>query len=92
MCSDGEFRRGTLETDEVEWKVIALRLTFLVVGKGIDTIEHGGLFREDLGILDEILPLDSQVQLLEVLQEHDMGIWILFMNDLSERKKSLKSE
>ena len=23
---------------------------FLIVGKGIDTIEHGGLFREDLGI------------------------------------------
>jgi hypothetical protein len=41
-------------------------LTFLVIGEGVDAVEHGGLFREDLGILDEILPLD-RVQLLEVL-------------------------
>jgi len=65
-CSEGKFGGGTLETDEIEREIVDFGLTLLVVGKGVDAIEHGRFFREDLGILDEILPLD-RVQLLEVL-------------------------
>ena len=56
-CSEGEFESGALETDEVEREIVDLRLglTFLVVGEGVDTVEHGGLFCEDLGILDAVL-------------------------------------
>jgi len=90
-CSEGEFGCSTLETDKVERQIVDLGLTFLVVSEGVDTVEHGGLFREDLGILDEILPLD-RVQLLEVFQERNAGVLIFFANDLSEGQKSLKSE
>jgi len=57
-CSEGKFGRGTLETDEIEWEIVDLGLIFLVVSEGVNAVEHGGLFREDLGILDEILPFD----------------------------------
>jgi len=90
-CSKGKFGCGALETDKVERQIVDLGLTFLVVGEGVDTVEHGGLFREDLGILDEILPLD-RVQLLEVFQERNTGVLIFFTNDLSEGQKSLKSQ
>ena len=90
-CSEGEFGHGTLETDEIEWKIVDLGLTFLVVGKGVDTIEHGRLFHEDLGILDKILPLD-RMQLFEVFQERNTGVLIFFTDNFSERQKSLRSE
>jgi len=65
MCSKGQFGCGTLKTDKVKWNIINLGLTFLIISEGVDTIEHSRLFCKDLGILDEILPLD-RVQLLEV--------------------------
>ena len=72
--SKGKFGRGALETDEVEREIVDLGLTFLLVGEGVDTVEHGGHFHENLGILDEILPLGG-VQLLEVLQGRNGGFW-----------------
>ena len=90
-CSEGEFGCGALETDEIEREIVDLGLTFLVVGKGVDTIEHGRLFHEDLGILDEILPLD-RMQLFEVFQERNTGVLIFFTDNFSERQKSLRSE
>ena len=69
-------------------EIVDLRLTFLVVG---DWVEHGGFFRENLDILDEVLPLD-RVQLLKVLRGRNMGVLVLFANDLSERQNSLKSK
>ena len=72
--SKGKFGRGALETDEVEREIVDLGLTFLLVGEGVDTVEHGGYFHENLGILDEILPLGG-VQLLEVLQGRNGGFW-----------------
>ena len=87
-CSEGEFRCSALEANKIEWEIIDFGI-FLIVGKGIDTVEHGGLFREDLGILDKVLPFD-RVELLEVLEERNAGVLILFTDDLSERKKCLK--
>ena len=72
--SKGKFGRGALETDEVEREIVDLGLTFLLVGEGVDTVEHGGHFHENLGIFDEILPLGG-VQLLEVLQGRNGGFW-----------------
>jgi hypothetical protein len=45
---EGELGCGTLETDEVEGKIIGLGSAFLVVGEGINTVEHGGLISKVL--------------------------------------------
>ena len=58
MCSEGKFRCGTLETNEIEWEIVNLGLIFLIISEGDNAVEHGGLFCEDLGSLDEILPFD----------------------------------
>jgi len=63
--------------------LIGLRLTLPVVGKGIDTVEHGCLLSEDHRVLEKILPFD-RVQLLEILQEGDAGVLVLLTNDFTK--------
>jgi len=46
-CAKGNFGGRALETQEVEWELIGLRLNLLVVDKGVDALEHGGLLSED---------------------------------------------
>jgi len=84
---------GALETDEVGREIVDLGpgFTFLVVCEGVDTVEHGRLFCEDLGILDAVLPLD-RVQLIKVLQERNTGDLFPFANNLLEQQKNLTLE
>jgi hypothetical protein len=67
----------------VEYSVVSFGAAFLVVGEGIDAVEHGRLISEDLGVLDEVLPLNG-VQLLEVFEERDASVLIRFTDNLSE--------
>ena len=78
-----------LETDGIEGKVIGIGLASLISGKGVGTVELGRLLSEDLGVLDEFLPL-KRVQVLEVFQKRNASVLILLTNDLSERQESLR--
>jgi len=84
-CSKGELRGSALETQEVEWKLIGLRLTLLVIGKGIDAVEHGRLLSKDHRVLDKVLPFDG-VQLLEILQEGEADVLVLLTNDFTKER------
>ena len=93
LCTQGSPDTGTesvlgrsrLETDAVEGKVVhALVARFLV--HALRAIERHGLrlLREDLGVLDEVVPLD-RVQLLQVLKQGDTGVLVLLLDDLAKR-------
>ena len=78
--------RSRLEADGVEGKVVyTLVARFLV--HALRAIERHGLrlLREDLGVLDEVVPL-YRVQLLQVLKQGDTGVLVFLLDDLAKRQ------
>ena len=53
-------------------------------------MEVSRFFRENLGILDEILPFNG-MELLQVLEQRDTCVVVLLANDLSQRQQDLST-
>jgi hypothetical protein len=85
-CAQGVLGSGRLETNTVERKVINLALGGILLG--LFPVELRSLIGENLGVLDEAIPL-VRVQLLEVFQESDTRVRLIFTDDLTKGEQDL---
>jgi hypothetical protein len=81
--SESVFRSGRLETNAVERKIVDLALSGILLILLVISVELRGLVRENLGVLDKAVPL-VRVKLLEVLEECNTRVWLIFANNLAE--------
>ena len=84
----GVLRSGRLETNAVERKIVNLALSGILLALLVVTVELRCLIGENLGVLDEAVPL-MRMQLFEVLKESDTGVWLILANNFTERQKDL---
>lgn len=94
--TEGVLGSRALETDGVEWNVVSpdgSRLLIRASSEGAGTgaaamVGCAGFLCENLGILDEVGPLE-RVKLLKVLQKRNTGGLVFLANDLPEREQDL---
>jgi len=77
-----------LETNAVEGKIVDLGLCGVLLGLLVLAVELRGFVGQNLGVLDEAVPL-VRVKLLEVLQHSNTRVRVVFTNDLTEGEKNL---
>ena len=86
--AQGVFGGRRLEADAVEGQVVDLALGRVLVVLLRVAVELRGLVGEDLGVLNEAVPL-VRVQLLEVLQQRHARVRFVFADDLPQGEKDL---
>ena len=81
--------RSRLETNAIERQIISLATLeirlFVLEAKRSIACKVARLFSQNLGVLDKVVPFD-RVQLLQVLEQRNTRILVLFTDNLTQRQ------